>query len=218
MPYRPHSEYTPPYAVPPSAAKTRPSAAWFVVGGALLLVAALVFGIAIFHFVRAIARSDAVFPGTGVHQVTLPAHTERAVFVAQEGPAARCSARDATGLPVVFRPPGERFTYNEWVAVSVFDSGDGRLTFTCASRRGGQVRIARIPSGGDVAQLGLLGILFPLALGGLGFVILLVTTILWFSRRPTTPPPGAPPGWHPGLAPGAWPGPPPPPPGSPPLS
>jgi hypothetical protein len=199
MPYRPHSEYRSPYP-PPAAAKDRPSAAWFAVGGVLLVVAAIVFGIGIARFVRTIAHTDAQFSGGGVHQVSVPAHTQRAVFVVGDQVAPRCVARDGSGTPVQFRRPNDRFTYQDWIAVRVFDTGDGHLIFTCAGR-GGDVRIAQVPSGGDLASLGFLGILFPLALGGVGFLILLVTTILWISRRPNAPPPGAPPGWPAGQPP-----------------
>src|SRR4051794_23549434 len=44
LPYQPHSEYRPPSALPPTAAKPRPSAAWFAVGGVLLVAAGVVFG------------------------------------------------------------------------------------------------------------------------------------------------------------------------------
>src|SRR5262245_61278108 len=73
MPYQPHSEYQSPYAAPPPPVKRRPSAAWFAVGGVLLLVAIVAFGISIYHFVRTIANDDAVFSATGTHAVTLPA-------------------------------------------------------------------------------------------------------------------------------------------------
>src|SRR5512133_1221276 len=62
MPYRPHSLYTSPYAPPPSPVQRRPGAAWFAVGGALLLVAVVLFGVAMFRFVRTISHTDAVFP------------------------------------------------------------------------------------------------------------------------------------------------------------
>ncbi len=218
MPYRPHSEYPSPYASTPQV-KKRPSGAWFGVGAVLLLVAGVVFGITIFRFVRDIAHADAVFQASGVHQVTVPPGTERAVFVSQGQRVARCTAQSSQGLPVLFRRPSEQFTYGDWVAVRVFDSGDGRITFTCPTRGVGEIRIGEIPSENDFARVGFLGILLPMGLGGIGFVILLVTTILWISRRPTAPPPGPPPGWQSGPPPGWQPGPPPggPPPAGPPT-
>jgi hypothetical protein len=203
MPYRPHSVYTSPYAPPPSPVKRRPGAAWFAVGGALLLVAVVLFGVAMFRFVRTISHTDAVFPAVGTHTVTVPAGTERGLFVHQGAPLPRCQVSDGTGSPLQFRRPVERFTYQRWVAVRVFDTGNGTLVFSCG-HSGGVIRIATIPGNGDFARLGIIGVLLPLALGGLGFVVLLVTTILWISRRPSAPQPGAPPGWQPGPPPPGW--------------
>jgi hypothetical protein len=223
MPYRPHSVYTSPLAPPPTSGKKRPSAAWFAVGAAMIVVAAVLFGVAMFHFIRDISRTDAVFPAVGSHTVTVPAGTERGLFVHQGQTIPRCEVSDGSGSSLHFRRPAERFTYNQWVAVRVFDTGDGTLVFSCAPGGGGAIRIASIPSGGDFARLGFLGVLLPLGLGGLGFVVLLVTTILWISRRPGAGTPGAPPGWpagpQPGYAPAPWPptGPATPPPGVPPT-
>jgi hypothetical protein len=159
----------------------------------MIVVAAVLFGVAMFHFIRDISRTDAVFPAVGSHTVTVPAGTERGLFVHQGQTIPRCEVSDGSGSPLHFRRPAERFTYNQWVAVRVFDTGDGTLVFSCAPGGGGAIRIASIPSGGDFARLGFLGVLLPLGLGGLGFVVLLVTTILWISRRPGAGTPGVPP-------------------------
>jgi hypothetical protein len=160
-----------------------------------MVVAAAVFGVAITHLVRDVARTDAVFPAAGVHRVNLPAGVERGVFAEEGRRLVHCRAVDDRGAEVDFRRPGSRFTYDQWVALRVFDTGDGRLTFTCSAASRGDLRIASVPSTGDLAQLGLLGLLLPMALGTLGLVIVVVTAILWFIRRPARP---APPGWQPG--------------------
>lgn len=208
LPYQPHSEYRPPYDAPPSPVKKRPSAAWFVVGGVLMVAAAVVFGIAIFHFVRDISHTDAVFRASGSHAVTLPAGTERGLYVPEGRPIPACQVTDGSGAPLDFRQPDGRFTYGEWVAVRVFDTGDGNLVFTCGGGVGGRIRIASVPTGDDFAWLGIVGVLLPLGVGGLGFVIVLVTSVLWFSRRPRQPGPlyGAPPGAAYGPPPGYPPG------------
>jgi hypothetical protein len=209
LPYRPHSEYPSPYGWSTTPVKRRPSAAWFAVGAVLMVVAGIVFGVAIVRFVRDIADADAVFSASGVHEVTLPANAERALFVPDGRPIPRCQVSSAGGQLVQFRRPAEDFSYGDWVAVRVFDTGDGHLTFSCPLGGRGEIRIAEIPSEGDFARLGFLGVMFPLALGGAGFVVLLVTTILWFSRRPTSQIAGMPPGWPPGPQPGWQQGPPP---------
>jgi hypothetical protein len=205
MPYRPHSEYPSPYPAMVPPAKKRPSLAWFAVGTVLVVIAAVLFGLAVARFVRDIAHADAVFHASGTHQVTLPANAERGLFVREGRPLPRCQVSDGSGSPLQFRRPGEQFTYGDWIAVREFTTGDGNLTFTCPGGGRGQIRIAEVPSGSDFARLGLLGVLLPLGLGGAGFVVLLVTAILWFSRRPSAPP-GAPPG--PGPPPGSPYGPP----------
>jgi len=211
MPYRPHSEYPSPYPATAPLAKKPPSPAWFAVGTVLVVIATVLFGLAVARFLRDIAHSDAVFQASGTHLVTLPANDERGLFVREGRPLPRCQVSDGSGSPLQFHRPSERFTYGDWIAVREFTTGDGNVTFTCPPSGLGQIRIAEIPSGGDFARLGLLGVLLPLGLGGVGFVVLLVTAILWFSRRPSAPPgtpPGAPPGWQPGWQTG-------PPPGSP---
>src|SRR3954452_14937581 len=189
LPYQPHSEYRPPSALPPTPAKPRPSAAWFAVGGVLLVAGGGVFGGAMYQFVRTLAHDDAVFPATGSHAVALPPGSERGLFVPEGRPIPLCQVSDGSGAALHFRGPRERFTYGEWVAVRVFDTGDGNLVFSCAPGAGGEIRIAQIPSGGDFARLGFLGLLLPLGLGGLGFIVLLVTTGLWIVRRPQQPGP-----------------------------
>lgn len=217
MPYRPHSSYVPPYAAPPATtAKKRPSAAWFAVGGALMLVATVLFGVTVFHFVRTISHTDAEFPAVGRQVVTVPAHTERGLFVREGQAVPRCQGSDGSGSPLLFRRPAGTFTYGQWVAVRVFDTGDGTLVFSCPLSSGSRLRVAPMPSSGDFARLGLIGILLPLAMGGLGFVVVVVTAILWFTRRPAVSPPGPPPAWAPG--PPGWQQPGPPPGGPPPAT
>src|SRR3954452_1805902 len=217
LPYQPHSDYQSPYALPPRGGKSRPSALWFVLGGVLMVVAGVVFGVAIFHFARTVTHTDAEFAAVGTHPVTLPAHTDRGLFVLDGRPIPRCRVTDTSGTALNFRRPDERFTYNRWVAVRVFDTGDGNILFTCPRSLGGRIRIAEVPSGDDIARLGFVGVLLPLGIGGVGFVVVLVTGILWFSRRPGRPAPmyGAQPGPAYGAAPGS---PPASPPGYPPPS
>jgi hypothetical protein len=191
MPYRPHSEYRSPYDLPQRDRKRRPSVAWFVVGGVLMVAAAVVFGVGVVGFARTITHTDAVFRAAGSHAVSLPPGTERAMFVPEGRPIPLCQVTDGTGTPLHFRRPDQRFTYNTWVAVRAFDTGDGNIVFTCPPGVGGRIRIAEMPTGGDVARFGVVGVLLPLALGGVGFVMVLVTGILFYTRRPQQPAYGA---------------------------
>ena len=110
-----------------------------------------------------------------------------------------CRAHDGSRAPVTFLEPGTD-AQGAWVWEDSFATGDGHLTFICdAGPRAhpALVRVVRPPSGGELLELELGGFLVPMVLGGLGFIVLLVTAILWFSRGPRWAPPGAPPGWRP---------------------
>jgi hypothetical protein len=195
MPYRPHSAYPSPYP-PPSAVKKRPSWVWFVVGGLMMAAAAAIAVVTIVRIGLDISRSDAIFNASGAHTVTVPAGVERGLFIEGGNRLPRCDVSDSSGTPLDIRRPDSRFTFNEWVAVRVLDTGDGTLRFDCARGQVGQIRIAQVPSDGDLARAGVFGFFVPLLVGGIGFVMVLVTGILFYTRRPTAayaPPPG----WQP---------------------
>jgi hypothetical protein len=181
-PYQPHSVYpgTPVPAAP--GTKPRPSAAWFGVGVALVIVAAVFAGVGIGRVVHTVTHRDAEFGGPGLHRVTLTPDATRAVFVQSGGRHVRCVAVDGSGRRVRFDRPSGSATYDGWRWVATFDTGDGSLVFHCAGRGAGSVRIQGLPSIGMVFSTLLLGILLPLVLGGAGLLVLLITTILWIVR------------------------------------
>jgi hypothetical protein len=188
--------------MPYAAQRRRPRAWWFVLGGGLMLAALIVFAVTVASFVHELAHTDARFAAEGTHQVVLPAHDERGLFVDDLGPLGNpCTARDDRGGRVAMRLTDDGDDVNGWVLVARFDTGDGHLTFSCdgggdgGGGGGRDVRIAAAPDGSDLARLGLLGAVVPGLLGFAGFVVVLVTGILWVSRRrPPPPPPYVPPG------------------------
>jgi hypothetical protein len=187
MPYQPPPGYPgPPVGPPPVPAKPRPSAAWFAVGAVLMLVAVVLFGVQVARAVHTVGHRDAELSGRGVHHVRLPSGVRRAVFVKGRF---RCRAVDSAGIPVHFDRPDGKATFGDWRLVATFDTGDGRLTLRCTGP--GTARIIGVPSGSTVASLVVLGLLLPFVLGVAGFVVLLITAILWFSRRPTASPTAA---------------------------
>jgi hypothetical protein len=174
-----------------------------------MLASAVVFGLTILRFVHQVAHTDAQFQSVGRHSVTLPAHVRRGIFRLDTSPHPSCTAQDDNGSPIAFERLHDHFTLNRWVAVATFDTGDGHVTFTCGNGPTlvSDLRIAVVPSGGDFARLGLVGIVVPVLLGGAGFLVELVAVILWFTRKP---PPSTP--AYAGAAPGPYPpGPPQPP-------
>jgi hypothetical protein len=187
MPYRPHSEYRSPLAPPPRqsrAGKERPSAAWFVVGTALLAVAVAFVVISVHRYTHTLGDPDVEFVGDGTHRVTVPANVERAVFVDSERGGIRCSAAHGTGAAVTLLRPLGTATYGPWTEVATFDTGDGNLTFTCHGAVGaGRVRVQAPPSLELMTSLSI-GSWVGLYVGVPGLVILVITGVLWVKRRP----------------------------------
>jgi len=174
--------------------KPRPRALWFVVGGVLLVLAPVVFGLGMYFALGPLVHTDGVFDADGrPHHLSLPAHERRAIFV-EPASFVGCDVTDGTGKQVALRHPSGDYTYNDWAAEQTFDTGDGDLTFTCSSgtplddQFGDQfeVRIGRIPSGAAMVGGILLAIVGPLVLGLTGLVVLIVTVILFATRPPRT--------------------------------
>ena len=178
----------PPHAVP-SPRRKRPRAVWFFIGGALLVLAPIIFVGALFTVLRPLTQEDAVFAARDSPvRLGLTAGKERALFT-DSGVSMDCSAVDGSGEAVEFRPVTGEFTFNEWTAVSRFETGDGDMTFTCAGLNpDSRLRIAQLPStGGFVAGI-VIGVVAPLVLGGIGLLMLIVTTILYTTGAPRKEP------------------------------
>ena len=189
MPEQTRSVAQTPYPPQPPPRPPRPRKVWFLVGGGLMMLAFVLFvGTLIVTFGR-FAQADAVFAASDPPvEVDVPAGTERTLYVDASVPV-DCSATDGTGANVEFRPMSGEFTFNQWTAVSRFDTGDGHLTIDCAETSpASQFRIGALPSaGGFVAGL-LVGILLPFVRGVIGLVMLIVTTVLWSTRAPREAP------------------------------
>lgn len=177
----------PQYAAPPR--RRRPRKIWFFIGGALIVLAPIIFVGALFTVLRPLTQEDAVFAvSDSPVQLDLPAGEERAVF-SDRGVSADCSAVDGSGAELDFRPVSGDFTFNEWTAVSRFDTGDGDVTFTCEGLYpNSEVRIAQLPSTGVFVAGIVIGVVAPLVLGLVGFLMLIITAILYASGAPRTQP------------------------------
>lgn len=182
----PSQPYTPP---PPPPRRPRPRAVWFFVAGALIVLAPIIFVGSLFLVLRPLTQEDAVFSiDESPVQLSLPPGEERAVY-SSRGYSADCAATDGAGKPVEFRPVSGEFTYNEWTAVSRFETGDGELTFDCAGTSGGddEIRIAEVPSTTGFIGGILIGIIVPLLLGLTGLVMLVVLAVLYATGAPRAP-------------------------------
>lgn len=155
-----------------------------------MVAAAAVFGVSLGVFLHGVAHTDARFQAAGIHRVELPAHVRRGLYGVEGEHRPGCTAVDGTGAVVAFHTPDGQFTFDQWRSLATFDTGDGHLTFRCsADPLVTELRVGRIPGGGDLARLGLVGIGLPLLLGGTGFLVVLVTGIMWATRRAPRPAP-----------------------------
>lgn len=184
----PYGAPAPQYAAPPPRRK-RPRKIWFVIGGALIVLAPLIFVGALFTVLRPLTQEDAVFSASDSPvRVELPAGEERALF-SSDAVGADCTATDGSGEEIEFRSVTGDFTYNEWTAVSRFDTGDGDLTFDCTSPFGdSELRIAQLPSTGTFVAGIVIGVVAPLVLGLIGLLMLIVTGVLYATGAPRKDP------------------------------
>lgn len=188
---------------PPAHPKPRPRKRWFFVGGALLAlsIVALVIG-AVLTF-SSVTETDAVVDATATPvEVEVEPGEERMFFVPEEQPPVRCQLRDTDGDAIALYPPSGTVTVTAqgrtWLGVGTFTSTGPDVVVECDGTAGQVVRIGAAFGFDTVGRL-LLAMAVPVGLGLVGATILLVTTILWVSRKP------APPMTHPGYG-----GPPPP--------
>ena len=164
-----------------------------MVGAALLLAAGAAFVWFLFRAWDGFADVEAHVPSDGVaHQVTVSPDGEK-FFWAQEYDAADCDVRDLGRRAVVdLRPINGTYNrsagnYHEgvWFAEARFDGGSGRLEVTCATT-GGPAEIGPAVDVVSFVTSLLLAILLPLALGGAGLAVILVTAVLWVTRPART--------------------------------
>jgi hypothetical protein len=174
--------------VPAPPRRTRPSGWWFVVGGGLV-AAGIATGVGLFAWtVMGFMKTDATVAADGRPHLVLLEPGEPKMLWVHEYDAARCSILDrATGTELDHSPVTGSFTRStgrdEWVGDRRFDSGSGQLEVTC-DRSGGPAQIGPAPRVGAFVGGLLAMILVPLALGGAGLVVLVVTGVLFASGAP----------------------------------
>lgn len=186
--YQPPGDYQRPQ-------KKRPRALWFFVGG-LLLVAGIAIGVALFvtAVTGAIEEDGVITANAQPASIDAKPGAKRMLFVPSGERAPSCTLVDGTGKQLLLRPIFTDATLStggtDWKGFAQVDStGDGKVTITCTptgSGDGTQVQV-RMGAPIDLSSLGgrvVAGLAALLLLGGTGFVILLVTTILWFTRKP----------------------------------
>jgi len=183
-----------PYAA--SGPKLRPSALWFGLGAVMMLLG-IVFGMLVISTaVGAATAEDGVISANGqAAAIASPANRSRMLFVQSGHTPPDCDLVDGHGLALLKRTIVDTIILTtggqEWRAFTQIDSsGDGAITITCrpVTNDVAQVRVGQPVDPASLGGAVLAGTGTILVLGGAGFVVLLVTTILWFIRKPRTPP------------------------------
>lgn len=177
----PNPYQQPPYQQPQK--KPRPSAWWFVLGAGLMAagMAALVLLFALVF--REMFTTDASLRADGdAHEVTVETDGDRMLWADTEDDDPQCTVTDtASGEEIPLSSPDGDFQRNRQTGFATFDPGSGSLSITCDGN-GEEVEIGPAPSIGGLVGGILAAILIPMLLGGSGFVIVLVTGILWATR------------------------------------
>ncbi|MDF1602813.1 hypothetical protein [Nocardioides sp. YIM 152315] len=192
-----------PPAPPPRPQKYRPSWAWFLVGGGLIVVG-LAAGVALFIWtLAAFFTTDASVPADGQpHTVTVDTDGDRMLWRDEDVFDPGCRIVDtATGEEIRLRPVTSQFSRDtgdgDRVAAYRFDPGSGELEVTCTLQSDasgdpdwtmgwGKVEIGPAPSvGGFVGGL-VATIAVPALFGLFGLATLIVTGVLW-ATRPARP-------------------------------
>ena len=178
----------PPPTQHPPLGRPRPSGWWFVVGGGLMLVG-LAIGVTAFVLLfRGIMTTDASLPVDGArHQVSVPTDGDRMIWADTTAPRPECTVADrASGEEIDLEATDGDFERNDQTAIHSFAPGSGDLDITCEGARGSAVDIGPAPDITIFVGGILVAVLVPLLLGGAGFVIVVVTGVL-FSTRPSRP-------------------------------
>lgn len=194
---------------PPLPQKYRPSWAWFLVGGGLIVLAGAI-GVALFVWALwPFFSTDARVPADGrPHVVTVGTDGDRMLWRDDDVFDPGCRVVDtATGQEIRLRPVTSQLTRDtgdgEFTAAYRFAPGSGELEITCASaggdpddstdpdwemRWGEEVVIGPAPNVGGMVAAMVAGVVVPGLLGLVGLATLIVTGILWATRpaRPRT--------------------------------
>lgn len=188
----------PPYGQPPygqaapTPMKPRPSAWWFALPVGLGLLAVAVGAFFLVTSVREFLRTDAVVPADGQgYVVTLPDTEKRMIWAPDAFPPPTCTVSDeATRTEVPLTSPLATYTRDTGTAlrgVWTFQPPDTAVVVTCQGTGGYDVTVGPAPSAGRFAGGIVAGILIPLLLGGVAFVVLIVLVILFAVRGPRRP-------------------------------
>ncbi|GAB3259161.1 hypothetical protein GCM10027425_21300 [Alteromonas gracilis] len=193
-----------PAALPPR--KPRPRALWWFVGGGLLLLGVISFVALLLLTLGRATTTDVTgqLGPQGEAVLTVPTDERRMLFLAANGAGAPCQLVTRSGRPLELERSGLSATVTvdgvQWYGVGTFTSPESEVLAVCDALPGTGYRVGE-PLGSAFVGGILATIFVPMALGGLGLIVLLVTAVLWFTRPPraqSAGPAGAPPFTPPG--------------------
>lgn len=194
--------------MPPSRpVKPRPRKRWFVIGALLLVAAVVVFGVGLWQTVAGSTQTDAIVDATsGEVEVGVEAGQERMLYADQANATVGCLLTDADGQSIELDPPFADTTVSTegrtWTGIGTFTSDTSEVTVRCDGQPGTLVRIGA-PLGSGFAIGLVVTILGPMVLGLAGLAVLITTTVLWLTRKPSEQWPSGPPA-PPSPPPPAW--------------
>jgi len=179
-----------PYGAPPPPRKRRRPSPWWFVLALLLMVGGVAVGVTILVLtIKGFTETDATVEADGqAHRISVGTDGERMTWIRDLVPS-DCSIIDTeTGEEVGYTgSPDATFEKtsdgHEWLGDRTFDPGSGELEVTCAES-GGPIQIGPAPGFGEFLGGIALAIILPFLVGGLGFVLLVVITILYATGRP----------------------------------
>lgn len=170
--------------------KPRPSGWWFALGGTLMVAALVGFVVMFVLVLRSLLSVEATVAVDGEpHQVSVESDGDRIVYVDSEAPRPSCEVVDTrTGEEISLGGVNGEISRStggtDWEGAWTFDPGSGELEITCTSEAGGSIEIAEAPRVGMVVGGIFLLIAIPLVVGFTGFIIVVITGILFVVRPP----------------------------------
>lgn len=187
----------PSYGVPaaPKARRRRPSRWWLAAGLLMLVVGVGLSLAALVLTIKGFTAVEATVPADGTTEtLRLDADTSYLIWVHPDEPDA-CTVVEVDGRQIGTSGLGATSYTRDigseaWEGDRTFESGSGDIEVTCAAD-GGPIQIGPEPAVRTVVGGLVLGLLLPILVGAVGFVVLIVAGILYAIGGPNQHP-GAP--------------------------
>jgi len=173
--------FQPSYLPPPTPPKRRPSAWWFTLGGGLLALAAACAVVAVVLGIQLLHTDGTIAADAARHTVHLGGTSEHALFVSDGDPVPQCRVF-ADGAAFPLSSDDESLSSDgSWASFARFTTDAAEVQVVCVAEQPVDVRIRAAFDDGHAVGIGL-GVLGALGFGFLGFVALVIVTVLFLTR------------------------------------